>query len=225
MWPREQIKAVKARGGKFSLTFNHLPREKKRGEEEGAFDGMFKMMRAMLGEAGDTPADKVELSDQQQPGAVSFDEMMRTIRRELVLPEEMPTSSALSSACDQLSLPSDGTLEQKAARCYEDISPVRAAAAAPASAAPTFDAKASAQTRTTPEEVRLNVNQADARTDLDEAAIAVSLEDTPCASCFAVEPYFTGGLAEATAGDVEVSAETLRASTPHVFPNLQISDK
>ena len=61
------------------------------------------------------------------PGAVSFDEMMQTIRRELVLPEEMPTSSALSSACDQLSLPSDGTLEQKAARCYEDISPVRAA--------------------------------------------------------------------------------------------------
>ena len=55
------------------------------------------------------------------PGAVSFDEMMRTIRRELVLPEEMPTSSALSSACDQLGLPSDGTLEQKAARCYEDI--------------------------------------------------------------------------------------------------------
>ena len=61
----DKIKAVKARGGKFSLTFNHLPREKKRGEEEGAFDGMFKMMRAMLGEAGDTPADKVELSDQQ----------------------------------------------------------------------------------------------------------------------------------------------------------------
>ena len=121
MWPREQIKAVKARGGKFSLTFNHLPREKKRGEEEGAFDGMFKMMRAMLGEAGDTPADKVELSDQQQPGAVSFDEMMQTIRRELVLPEEMPTSSALSSACDQLGLPSDGTLEQKAARCYNDL--------------------------------------------------------------------------------------------------------
>ena len=25
VWPREQIKAVKARGGKFSLTFNHLP--------------------------------------------------------------------------------------------------------------------------------------------------------------------------------------------------------
>ena len=48
-------------------------------------------------------------------------------------------------------------------------------------------AKASAQTRTTPEEVRLNVNQAEARTDLDEAAIAVSIEDTPCASCFAVE--------------------------------------
>ena len=39
----------------------------------------------------------------------------------------------------------------------------------------------------TPEEVRLNVNQAEARTDLDEAAIAVSIEDTPCASCFAVE--------------------------------------
>ena len=119
----DKIKAVKARGGKFSLTFNHLPREKKRGEEEGAFDGMFKMMRAMLGEAGDTPADKVELSDQQQPGAVSFDEMMQTIRRELVLPEEMPTSSALSSACDQLSLPSDGTLEQKAARCYIVLNP------------------------------------------------------------------------------------------------------
>ena len=141
----DKIKAVKARGGKFSLTFNHLPREKKRGEEEGAFDGMFKMMRAMLGEAGDTPADKVELSDQQQPGAVSFDEMMRTIRRELVLPEEMPTSSALSSACDQLGLPSDGTLEQKAARCYEDISPVRAAAAAPASAAAPLAAKGSSR--------------------------------------------------------------------------------
>ena len=141
----DKIKAVKARGGKFSLTFNHLPREKKRGEEEGAFDGMFKMMRAMLGEAGDTPADKVELSYQQQPGAVSFDEMMRTIRRELVLPEEMPTSSALSSACDQLGLPSDGTLEQKAARCYEDISPVRAAAAAPASAAAPRAAKGSSR--------------------------------------------------------------------------------
>ena len=154
----DKIKAVKARGGKFSLTFNHLPREKKRGEEEGAFDGMFTMMRAMLGEAGDTPAD-VEISDQQQPGAVSpdepsdqqqpgavsFDEMMRTIRRELVLPEEMPTSSALSSACDQLGLPSDGTLEQKAARCYEDISPVRAAAAAPASAAAPLAAKGSSR--------------------------------------------------------------------------------
>ena len=86
-----------------------------------------------------------EPSDQQQPGAVSFDEMMRTIRRELVLPEEMPTSSALSSACDQLGLPSDGTLEQKAARCYEDISPVRAAAAAPASAAAPLAAKGSSR--------------------------------------------------------------------------------
>ena len=79
------------------------------------------------------------------PGAVSFDEMMQTIRRELVLPEEMPTSSALSSACDQLGLPSDGTLEQKAARCYEDISPVRAAAAAPASAAAPLAAKGSSR--------------------------------------------------------------------------------
>ena len=79
------------------------------------------------------------------PGAVSFDEMMQTIRRELVLPEEMPTSSALSSACDQLGLPSDGTLEQKAARCYEDISPVRAAAAAPASAAAPRAAKGSSR--------------------------------------------------------------------------------
>ena len=56
------------------------------------------------------------------PGAVSFDEMMRTIRRELVLSENMSTSSALSSACEQLGLPSDGTLEQKAARCYKDLS-------------------------------------------------------------------------------------------------------
>ena len=56
------------------------------------------------------------------PGAVSFDEMMRTIRRELVLSENMSTSSALSSACEQLGLSSDGTLEQKAARCYKDLS-------------------------------------------------------------------------------------------------------
>ena len=37
------------------------------------------------------------------PGAVSFDEMMRTIRRELVLSENMSTSSALSSACEPVS--------------------------------------------------------------------------------------------------------------------------
>ena len=56
-----------------------------------------------------------------QPGAVSFDEMMRKIRRELVLSDDMSTSSALSSACEQLGLSSDGTLEQKAARCYNDL--------------------------------------------------------------------------------------------------------
>ena len=31
----------------------------------------------------------------------------------------MPTSSALSSACNQLGLISDGSLEQNAARCYK----------------------------------------------------------------------------------------------------------
>ena len=109
--------------------------EEKRAQEEGPFAGMFKTMGAMprapgplaawrqaLGEAGDTPAGSVELSNRQQPGAVSFDEMLRTIRRELDLSEDISTSSTLSKACEQLGLPSDGTLEQKAARCYKDLS-------------------------------------------------------------------------------------------------------
>ena len=108
--------------------------EEKRAQEEGPFAGMFKTMGAMprapgplaawrqaLGEAGDTPAGSVELSNRQQPGAISFDEMLRTIRCELDLSEDISTSSTLSKACEQLGLPSDGTLEQKAARCYKDI--------------------------------------------------------------------------------------------------------
>ena len=47
--------------------------------------------------------------------------MMRKIRSELVLSEDMSNISALLSACEQLGLPSDGTLEQKAARCYNDL--------------------------------------------------------------------------------------------------------
>ena len=57
----------------------------------------------------------------QQPGAVSFEEMSLTLQRAraLGLPEETSTCSALSSACEQLGLISDGSLEQNAARCFK----------------------------------------------------------------------------------------------------------
>ena len=97
------------------------PTDLSSGSDSPRAPGPLAAWRQALGEAGDTPAGSVELSNRQQPGAVSFDEMLRTIRRELDLSEDISTSSTLSKACEQLGLPSDGTLEQKAARCYKDI--------------------------------------------------------------------------------------------------------
>ena len=107
--------------------------EQKRAEEEGVFGGMFKMARTILGESDSAAEADVELSRRfqpeyhitrrrrQQPGAVSFEEMRRTLQRarEWGLPEETSACSALSSACNQLGLISDGSLEQNAARCYK----------------------------------------------------------------------------------------------------------
>ena len=107
--------------------------EQKRAEEEGVFGGMFKMARTILGESDSAAEADVELSRRfqpeyhitrrrrQQPGAVSFEEMRRTLQRarEWGLPEETSARSALSSACTQLGLISDGSLEQNAARCYK----------------------------------------------------------------------------------------------------------
>ena len=112
--------------------------EQKRAEEEGVFGGILTMARTILGESNSAAEADVELSRRfqreylnvdptrrrrQQPGAVSFEEMMQTIQRarEFGLLEEPSTSSALLSACRQLRLisRSDGTLEQNAARCYK----------------------------------------------------------------------------------------------------------